>query len=87
MATICEKHALRVGLLRSSTGDAIGDFTGVFTGFFICELALNEESLTDMRKIQIAIELSCGPDTSDFNPAVIRWIGEDEVRILAILEV
>jgi hypothetical protein len=87
VATIREKHTLRVGLLRSSTGDAIGDFTGVFTGLFVCELALDEESLTDMRKSQIAIELSCGPDTSDFNPAVVRWIGEDKVRILAVLEV
>ena len=87
VATICEKHALRVGLLRGSTGDAIGDFTGVFTGLFVCELALDEESLADMREIQIAVELGCGPDTSDFNPAVIRWIKEGKVRILAVLEV
>ena len=27
VTSICEKHALRIGLFRSSTGDAIGDFT------------------------------------------------------------
>jgi hypothetical protein len=33
VAAVGGKHALRVGLLRSTAGDAIGDFTGVFTAF------------------------------------------------------
>jgi hypothetical protein len=45
------KHALRVGLLRSSAGNAIGDFTGILTGIFICELALDDKSLSEVKKV------------------------------------
>ena len=38
-------------MLRGPAGNAIGDFTGVFTGFFICELALDDKSLCDVRKV------------------------------------
>ena len=51
VAAVGGKDGLRVGLLRSSAGDAIGDFTGVFTGFFICGLPLDEKSLSDVRKV------------------------------------
>jgi hypothetical protein len=53
VATVGGKHVLRAGLFRSSAGNAIGDITGVFTGFFICELALDDKSLSDVRKVQI----------------------------------
>lgn len=55
VAAVGGKHALRVGLLRGSAGDAVGDFTGVFTGFFICGLPLDDKGLSDVRKVQIAI--------------------------------
>ena len=61
VATVGGKHALRVGLLRSLAGNAIGDFAGVFAGFFICGLPLDEKSLSDMRKVQITVEFGCGP--------------------------
>jgi len=38
VAAIGGKSALRIGLLRSSAGNAIDDFTGAFTAFFICGL-------------------------------------------------
>lgn len=81
------KQALRVGLLRSSAGDAIGDFTGVFTAFFICCLPLDEKSLSDVRKVQIAVEFGCGPDFADFDPAVIRRVAMDKIRVLAVFKV
>ena len=79
VSTVCGKHLLRVGLLRSSAGYAIGDFTGFFTGFFICELALDDKSLPNVRKVQIAVKFGCGPDFTDFNPAVIRRIAEGKI--------
>ena len=87
VATVGGKHALRVGLLRSSAGNAIGDFTGVFTAFFICELALDDKSLSDVRKVQIVVEFGCGPDFADFDAAVIRRVAEDKVRLLAVLKI
>ena len=87
VATVGGKHALRVGLLRSSAGNAIGDFTGVFTGFFICGLPLDEKSLSDVRKVQIAVEFGCGPDCADFDPAVIRRVAMDKIGVLPVFKI
>jgi hypothetical protein len=87
VSPVCGKHLLRVGLSRSLAGDAIGDFTGVFTGLFICELALDDKSLPNVRKIQIVIKFGCGPDFTDFNSAVIRRIEKEKIGIFAIFEV
>jgi len=87
VSPVCGQHLLRVGLLRSLAGDAVGDITGVFTGLFICELALDDKSLPDVRKIQIVIQFGCDPDFTDFNSAVIRRIAKDKIGIFAIFEV
>jgi len=87
VATVCGKHALWVGLLRSSACDAIGDFTGIFAAFFICGLSLDEESLPDVRKVQIAVEFGCDPDFADFDPAVIRRAALDKIGILSVFKI
>ena len=87
VATIGGQHAFRIGLFRSSTGNAIGDFTGVFTGFFISELALDDKSLSDVRKVQIVVEFGGGPDFSDFDATVIGWVAEDKIRLLAVVKI
>jgi len=87
VATVCGKNALRVGLLRSPTVNAIGDFTGVFAGFFICGLPLDEKRLSDMRKVQITVEFGCGPDCAGFDPAVIRRITMDKIGILPVFKI
>ena len=87
VAAVGGKHALRVGFLRSSAGNAIGDFTGVFTGFFICGLPLDEKSLSDVRKVQIAVEFGCGPDFADFDPAVIRRVAMDKIGVLPVFKI
>ena len=74
VAAVGGEHALWVSLLRGPAGNAIGEFAGVFTGFFICELALDDKSLSDVRKVQIAVEFRCGPDFTDFDAAVIRRV-------------
>ena len=87
VAAVGGKDALRVGLLRSSAGNTIGDFTGVFTGFFVCGLPLDEKSLSDMRKVQIAVEFGCGPNFADFDPAVIRRVTMDKIGILPVFKI
>ena len=87
VATVGGKNALRVGLLRGSAGDAVGDFTGVFTAFFICGLPLDEKSLSDVRKVQIAVEFGCGPDFTDFDPAMIRWVTMEKIGGLPVFKI
>ena len=87
VAAVGGKHALRVGLLRGPAGNAIGDFTGVFTAFFICELALDDKSLSEVRKVQIAVEFGCGPDFADFDAAVIRRVALNKIGVLAVLKI
>jgi hypothetical protein len=70
---------VEVGLLRVLAGDAVGDVTGVFTGFFVCELPLDDKSLSDMRKVQIAVEFGGNPDFADFDAAVVRRIAKDKI--------
>jgi len=87
MATVGGKHALRVGFLRSSAGNAIGNFTGVFTAFFVCGLPLDEKSLSDVWKVQIAVEFSCGPDCADFDPTMIRRVTMDKIGVLPVFKI
>ena len=87
VAAVGGKHALRIGLFSSSAGNAIGDFTGVFTGFFICELTLDDKSLSDVRKVQIAVEFGCGPDLADFDAAVIRRVALDKIGVLPVFKI
>ena len=85
--TVCGEHSFRVGLFRSPTGYAIGDFTGVFTGLLICEFSLDDKGLPNVGKVQVAVEFGRGPDFADFNPAVVRWIANDKIGIFAVFEV
>jgi len=87
MAAVGGKHVLRAGLLGSSAGNAIGDFTRASSGFFICRLPLDQKGLSDVRKVQIAVELGCGPDFADFNPAVIRRVATDKIRVLPVSKI
>jgi hypothetical protein len=87
VATVGGKHALRVGLLRSSARNAIGDFTGVFTGFFIGGFPLDDKSLSDVRKVQIVVEFGCGPDFADFNSAMIRRGAIDKIGLPPVFKI
>ena len=87
VAAVGGKHAFRVGLFRGSAGNAIGDFTGVLTGFFISELALDDKSLSDVRKVQIVVEFGGGPDFADFDATVIRRVALDKIGVLAVFKI
>ncbi len=87
VATIGGKHALGIGLFRSSAGNTICYSTGVFTAFFICGLPLDEKSLSDVGKVKIAVEFGCGPDFTDFDTAVIRRVAMDKIGVLPVFKI
>jgi hypothetical protein len=87
VAAVGGKHALRVGLFRSSAGNTIGDVTGVVTGFFISRLTLDDKSLCDVGKVQIVVEFGCGPNFTDFDAAVIRRVAKDKIGLLSVLKI
>ena len=85
VATVGSQHALRIGLFRSAAGDTIGDLTGVFTGFFLSGLALDDKGLSEVRKVQVAVESGGDPDFADFDSAVLA-VGLDKIRRLAVFK-
>ena len=87
VAAVGGENVLSVGLLRSTAGDAIGNFTGVFTAFFVCGLPLDDKSLSDMGKVQIAVEFSCGSNFADFYPTVIRRVAMDKIGIFPVFKI
>ena len=87
MAAVGGKNALRVGLLRGSAGDTIGDFTRVFTAFLICGFPLDDKSLSDVGKVQIAVEFGCGPDFPDFDPTMVRRVAMDKIGVLTVFKI
>ena len=87
MSAVGGKNTLRIGLLRSSAGNAVGYFTGVFTAFFICGLPLDDKRLSDVRKVQVVVKFGSGPDLADFDPTVVRRAAMDKIRILTVFEV
>jgi len=60
---------------------------GAFAGFLIDGLAFDDEGLTDMREVEVAVEFGGCPDAPGFDPAVVRRGELDEVGLLAIFEV
>jgi len=87
VATVGGKHALSVGVFRSSAGNAIGDFTGAFTAFFISGFPLNDKGLSDVGEAQIGVKFGGSPDFADFDPAVVRGVTIDIMRILPVFKV
>ena len=60
---------------------------GAFAGFLIDGLAFDDEGLTDMREVEVAVEFGGCPDLAGFDAAVVRRGELDEVGLLAIFEV
>ena len=87
MAAVNVENTLCVGLLRCSTGDAVGDFTGAFAVLFLYGLPLDDESLSDMRKVEVVVEFGCGPDFSSFDSPMVRGRIINEIGLLPVLEV
>jgi len=86
IAPVCDKNSFWVGLFGCSAGDDINDFQGRFTGSLVCGFPFNDKHLADIRKIEIIVEFSCNPNSTDFDPTMIRRIDQSEVGFLASLK-
>jgi hypothetical protein len=58
-----------------------------FAGFLIDGLAFDDEGLSDMREVEVAVEFGGCPDAAGFDAAVVGRGEFDEVGLLASLEV
>ena len=81
------EDAFGIGLLRWAAGDSVGDLVRAFAGLFVDGVAFDDKGLTEVRKVEIAIEFGGGPDLAGFDAAVIGRRVLDEGGLLAILEV
>lgn len=55
--------------------------------FFISGLPLDEESLSDVREVEIEVKFGCDPYFRGFDPTVIRRCKISEIGFPAVLEV
>lgn len=86
VAAISSQNLLRIGLLRRVIGNAIGGFGGRLAGFFCDAVSFNHKSLTNVREIQIVVEVGGSPYFAGFNPAMVRRSNVNEIRFLPIRE-
>src|SRR5208283_5488248 len=56
VAAIDLENALRASVGGGSTGEAVGDFAGSLTGLFLGHVPLDDESLSHVGKVEIAVE-------------------------------
>ena len=75
-----------ISLLRSLTGDAIGNFTGAVATLFIDAVPFDDKSLSDMGKVQIIVEFGGSPYFAGFNPAMVRRRDVNAIRFLSLPE-
>jgi len=59
---------------------------GALAGFLIDGFAFDDEGLSDMREVEVGVELGGCPDLTGFDAAVVRRGALDEVGLLAIFE-
>ena len=86
MATVNVEDMLWLGLLRRSTGDAVSHFTRALATLFVDELPFDGKRLSNVGKVKVVVELGGGPDFTRFNASMLRWIKNDVVWFLAVLE-
>lgn len=86
VAAIDLKESLCVSLVGRSAGNSVDDFFGLFAGFLFDTVTFDDKGLSDVRKVQVVIELGGGPDFTRFNASMLGWIKSDVVWFLAVLE-
>lgn len=70
MSAILPQHLLGAGLFAGLTGEAIGRLPRDCAGFLVHRLPLDDERLTDPRKVEIVVEFAGGPDATSFDAAM-----------------
>ena len=85
MATIDRQQTFGRSFVRGTTGEAERDFTRGLAGFLQDHLALDEKDLSDVREVEISVELRAVPNAPRFD-AAMSDAGFGEIRCLAISE-
>lgn len=86
MAALDGEQVLCCGLLRGLAGDPVCDVVRFLAGLFFDRIPFDDESLADVREIEVGVELGGGPDFSCVDSAMLEWSVVDMVGFLAILE-
>ena len=86
VATIDVEDMLWICLLCRSAGDAVSDFTRAGAGLFLGSVPFDEERLSDMGEVKVAVNFGGGPDLSDFDSSMVRGRRLNEIGLLSILE-
>lgn len=81
------ENTLRVGLIGGFTGDTVGDFKRTGATLLVSSVSLDDESLSDVREVEVVVEFGGGPDLSGFDASVIRGRMLNEMRFPPIPEV
>lgn len=81
------EHLFGVGLLWSSAGDAVSNIQGTLAGLFLYAVPLDDECLSDVREVEVVVELRSCPDLPGFDSSVIRRRILNELRLLPTPEV
>ena len=71
MAAIHHEYAFRGSLLGRAAGDAVGNVEGDLAGLFHDGMPLDEESLADVRKVEVVIQFGGGPDLPGFDSSML----------------
>jgi len=83
--TVHLENTLCVGV--PSAGDTVGNFARGFTALLLCGPSFDHERLSDMREVEVIVEIGCGPDSSDLDSPVVRGRMLNEIRLLSVFEV
>ena len=54
-----------------AAGDAVGSVEGDIAGLFRDGMPLNDESLADVRKVEVAVQFRGGPDLPGFDSSML----------------
>ena len=84
--TVDLEHMLRAGLFGSPTGNAIGNIERTFAGLFLYAVPLDDECLSNVRKVEVLVEFRGCPDLPGFDSSVIGRRMLNELRLSSILE-
>ena len=87
VTSVDREDTLGIGLLRRSTGDAVGDFRRDFAAFFVYGLPVNHEGLSDVGKVEVVIQFGCGPNLSGVDSSMVERRMINEIRFLPLFEV
>ena len=87
VAAVRGENACCVGLNCGVAGHAIGDVAGDLAGLFLRDVTFYDESLSYGGEVEIVVEFCCGPDFSDFDPAMLRRVDSNIIGGLSIFEI